>query len=623
MTSDPDAAFFDQILEHLRQSRGFDFATYKRSSLMRRVVSRMHTVGVQTFEQYLDYLQVHQDEFLPLFNTILINVTSFFRDADVWAYLASDVLPDLLANRPASEPLRVWSAGCASGQEPYTFAILLAEQVGLETVRDRVKIYATDLDEEALTEARQAHYSERQLAEMPREYRDKYFEHAGDRFSLNRDLRRALIFGRHDLIADAPISRIDVLLCRNTLMYFNADAQARVLERFYYSVKSGGYLMLGRAEMLFNHTALFAPVDLKRRVFRTVPKNIQRNRMLVLAQTGQDAMATVPQYYRLRDAAFETDAIPQLVLDGSSRLVAVNGAARREFGVALHDLGRPLHDLDISYRPVELRAAIDRVVTEIRDVDIKGVRWSLNGAARYFNVTLTPLLEEDRSLIGTRVSFVDVTELQLLQDELDQSKRELETAYEELQSTNEELETTNEELQSTVEELETTNEELLSTNEELETMNEELQSTNEELQSTNEELQTMNDELRNRSRELSLTNAYLESVFSSLRSAVIVVDRDCRIRVWNNRAEQLWGVRRDEARDAHVLSLDIGLPLGDLAAPLRDVLAGTKDLVDVRLPAVSRRGKAIECGVTVNPLRSLDRGIDGAILVMEEIQGTS
>ena len=613
MSSRTDAAFFNQILEHLRQTRGFDFTAYKRSSLMRRVMKRMQAINVTNFEQYLDYLQVHQEEFGALFNTILINVTSFFRDAEVWAFVTNELVPSLLKSRPDNEPLRVWSAGCASGQEAYTIAMILAEHIGLDGLRDRVKIYATDVDEEALTEARHAGYSERQLADVSQHLLAKYFDRVGGQLSFNRELRRSVIFGRHDLVLDAPISRVDLLLCRNTLMYFNADAQTRILARFYFSVNPGGYLLLGRAEMLFSHASLFTPVDLKRRIFKTVPKPNQRDRLLILAQTGRDAMANhAPNNHRVREAAFESDLVAQLVLDQTHRLVAANGPAREFFGVGVQDVGRPLQELDISYRPTELRAALDRVVAESRPITINSVRWSTNGEPRYFDITLSPLLDEDdRAMIGTRIAFVDVTRFHELQEELQHSKQELETAYEELQSTNEELETTNEELQSTVEELETTNEELQSTNEELETMNE-------ELQSTNEELQTMNDELRNRSTELNSANSFLESVFTSLQAAVVVLDRDSRVQVWNHRSEHLWGIRADEAMQEHFLGLDIGLPVQELKTPIREVVSGAKDHVEIVLPATSRRGKAIECRVTITPLRELDRAIAGTILLMEE-----
>jgi two-component system CheB/CheR fusion protein len=612
MNSHSDVAFFEQILEHLRQTRGFDFTAYKRTSLMRRVIKRMKTVNVQTFEQYLDYLQVHQEEFGALFNTILINVTSFFRDADVWTYIRTEILPAFLRDPSAHEPVRIWSAGTASGQEAYTLAMLVAESVGVEAVRERVKIYATDVDDEALHEARHAAYNARQLADVPPDFIEKYFERTGAVYTLNRDLRRAVIFGRHDLIQDAPISRVDLLLCRNTLMYFNAEAQTRILARFYFSVNTGGFLVLGRAEMLFSHAAMFTPVDLKRRIFKTVPKPSHRDRLLILAQTGRDAMPNhVPNHLRLRDAAFDSDTVPQVVLDPIGVLVAANSPARQQFNLSPRDVGRPFQDLDVLYWPAELRAAVARAIEERCAVVIKDIRWAAGAEVRFFDVAVTPLSDKDRTPLGTRITFTDVTSVKTLQDELQHSKQELETAYEELQSTNEELETTNEELQSTVEELETTNEELQSTNEELETMNE-------ELQSTNEELQTMNDELRNRSTDLNYVNSFLESVFTSLSSAVVVIDREYRIQVWNNRAEDLWGVRAEEAHHTHFLGLDIGLPVAELKQNIRDVLKGNGDNSDLLLAATNRRGRPIECRVSISPLRGDDKSITGAILLMDE-----
>src|SRR5215210_1706185 len=199
MTLPTDVEFFEPILKHLEHTRGFDFRAYKPTSLMRRIVRRMQVVNIPTFEHYLDHLQVDNEEFTALFNTILINVTSFFRDKDVWDALATDVLPSLFDGRDPSAPFRVWSAGSASGQEAYSIIMLLAEQLGADAVRDHVKVYATDLDEEALAEARSASYTSRQVQGVPADLLEKYFETNGDFYVFNRDLRRAVIFGQHDL----------------------------------------------------------------------------------------------------------------------------------------------------------------------------------------------------------------------------------------------------------------------------------------------------------------------------------------------------------------------------------------------------------------------------------------
>jgi two-component system, chemotaxis family, CheB/CheR fusion protein len=613
MATAADLQSFEDILEHLRQTRGFDFTAYKRASLMRRVLKRMHSVDVGTFEAYLDYLQVHQDEFEALFNTILINVTAFFRDADMWEYLNAHVLPEMLADRPPSSPVRVWSAGCASGQEAYTVAILLAERLGLEGLAERVKIYATDVDNEALTQARHAAFPLAQVADVPPAFLEKYFESDGTTATVNRELRRAVVFGAIDLIQDAPISRVDLLLCRNTLMYFNAEAQTRILNRFAFSLNPNGVLVLGRAEMLFSHSTLFTPVDLKRRLFRVNSKPNSRQRGGAPGDAARQTMVEpVPDEYRLRNAVFDAEPIAQIVLDATGVVVAANGRARHQFAISTRDIGRALQDLEVSYRPAELRSALERAITERRDVALKDVHWSINGDTRYYDIIVAPVFDEQRVLIGSRIAFEDVTRYRVLQSELHASKQELDTAYEELQSTNEELETTNEELQSTVEELETTNEELQSTNEELETMNE-------ELQSTNEELQTTNDEMRSRTLDLDRVNTFFESVFNCLRPAVVVLDRDFRVKVWNPGAKELWGVTSEEALGVNFLALDIGLPVASLGEPMRDVITGARPDAELTLAATTRRGKSIQCKVRLSGLRTPGRNeIAGVILNMED-----
>ncbi len=612
MTTPSESESFEQLLEHLRETRGVDFTAYKQTSLQRRVIKRMQAVAAPTLDAYLDYLELHPDEFAALFNTILINVTGFFRDPDVWTYLDTAVLPQLIENRSDSEPLRIWSAGSASGQEAYSVAMLLAEKFGIDGVRERAKIYATDVDEEALKEGRRAVFSVKDVEDLPTGFAERYFTIDGPTATMNRELRRAVMFGRLDLLQDAPISRIDLLLCRNTLMYFNAEAQRRILGRFSFSLNGHGFLVLGRAEMLFSHAAMFVPVDLPHRIFRVNARAHHRDRIGSLLLPGRDAMTNGSgAVSRLRQAAFDADTTAQLVVDSTGTLVSASAGARQQFAVATVDVGRPLQELEVSYRPVDLRSAMDRVVAEQREVTIKEIHHFVAGQPRYFDVTVAPIFDDQRAMLGMRIVFSDATSLHHLQAELHASKQELETAYDELQSTNEELETTNEELQSTVEELETTNEELQSTNEELETMNE-------ELQSTNEELQTMNDELRTRSMDADLLNSYLESIFSSLRSAVVVLDRDYRIQVWNRQSEDLWGMRADEAIGAQFQSLDIGLPVEQLAQPIRSVMNGEQSIVEKSVRALTRRGKTIDCVVSVSNLNSADGHNAGVIMLMDE-----
>ncbi|RBY83058.1 chemotaxis protein CheR [Geodermatophilus sp. TF02-6] len=606
---DPD---FEALLVYLRERRGFDFTGYKRPSLSRRVRRRMAEVGIGSVSEYQDHLEVHPDEFAPLFNTILINVTSFFRDRAAWDHLRDHLLPELLAS--AGPVIRVWSAGCASGQEAYSLAILLTDALGADEFRRRVKIYATDVDEEALAHARQALYTERELEGLTPAQVGEYFTSENGRYVFRKDLRRSVIFGRNDLVQDAPISHIDLLLCRNTLMYFTAETQARILGRLHYALKPTGLLFLGKAEMLLAHNQLFAPVDLTRRFFRKRDSGSVPDRRLVVPTARVAADDADEDLARLRHEALLSGPAAQFAVDADGRLAMANRQAERLFGVEQRDVGRPFQDLEVSYRPVELRASIAEAVQTRRPLWLRGVERRRPGQEpQLFDVQVVSLWREDGELLGTAILFDDVTRYRQLQGELEFANRQLETAYEELQSANEELETTNEELQSTVEELETTNEELQSTNEELETMNEELQSMNDELSSTNEELRATTD-------EVGAVNRFMNGVLSSFRAGVAVVDAELRVLVWNAAAEDLWGLRQDEVAGRHLLNLDVGLPVSRLQALLRRQVSGEGDGHDtLELDAVNRRGRPVRVRVTVTTFSETPGQRHGAVVLMDPI----
>lgn len=588
-----------ELLEYVKNTRGFDFTGYKLSTLSRRFQKRMAEVGIADFAEYQDYLEVHPEEFERLFNTLLINVTSFFRDPEAWQVIRQEVIPAILECWSHGEPVRLWSVGCASGEEAYTAAILLAEEMGIEAFRRRVKIYATDVDQEALSEARHATYQASDLEPLTPEQRDRFFDLTDSGYAFRRDLRRQIIFGRHDLVQDAPISKIDLLLCRNTLMYFNAETQQKVLARFRFALHDHGHIFLGKAEMLLAYSDVFVAVNLKHRIFRKLPTLNLQDRMLVMAQSGNQAAAgrLADDHERLREVGFDSGPQARIVVDVMGQVAMVNTKARELFNVTTQDLGRPLQDLEVSYRPVELRSRIDEAREQRRSIFLRDVVWHTPRKDMVIlEVEVCPLIDTGNSILGVSINFTDVTPYKQLRQELEHSKQELEVAYEELQSTNEELETTNEELQSSNEELETTNEELQSTNEELETMNE-------ELQSTNEELQTVNDELHDTSAAVNDSNNFLEAILASLQQGVVVINRDLVIQVWNTQAAELWGIRTDEAIGRHLLNLDIGLPLDELRQPIRDCLNEPGDRInEFTLQAVNRRGFHIQCAVTCTAL---------------------
>ena len=351
--------------------------------------------------------------------------------------------------------------------------------------------------------------------------------------------------------------------------------------------------------MLLVHSNLFTPVDLKNRIFSKVSVANLRDRLLVMANTVEDeSNHRLSRYMRMREMAFDSASIAQIVVDISGTLVLTNAQARAVFGLSPKYLARPFQDLELSYRPLELRSLIERAYAERRTISLTNVeRYLSNAEIQYLDVRIIPLEDVDNCLLGVSIAFHDVTRFIQLQEALQGSRQDLETTNEELQSTNEELETTNEELQST--------------NEELETMNE-------ELQSTNEELQTINNELSERTTELNRTNIFLVCILKSLQTGILVIDNNFNILVWNYMVEDLWGLRTDEVLGKSLFSLDIGLPVEQLRSPIRESLSGKQQFQEMILDATNRRGRQIKCYLAITPL--FGSVMEGAVLMMTDVE---
>ena len=602
----------ERLLDFLRVNRGFDFTGYKRASLSRRIRARMTSVGIEDYELYLNHLEVHPGEFQELFNTILINVTDFFRDSEAWRFLASEALPSLLARRGADEWIRVWSAGCATGEEVYTVAMLLAEHLGEEDFKRRVKIYATDADQEELVKARRGFFREDQVGSVPGELLERYFEPAEGGFVFRNPLRRSIIFGLHDVVHDAPISNLDLLLCRNTLMFFNREIQDRILVRFHFALAPHGLLFLGKSEMMVTGSKLFTPLSLKHRIFARANLGESDDTMPAISPKSGEAEprgATVPR--QLHEVAFDELPEPHLVTDAQFVLRLANRSARSLFGISQADIGRQFHELRLSYQPCDLRTPLEKVLSQREVQQVGQVDIASNDEGGHFEILVVPLAGKGQHIMGASVIFRDVTSHKDLQLALEQAARDREAALEQLQSANEELETTNEELQSANEELETTNEELQSTNEELETANE-------EMQSTNEELQTVHQELHVRSEQVHQINVFLNSILTNLEKGVIALDRNFSVMEWNRHAEKLWGLRAQEARGRSMFDLDIGLPFELLRDPVRACLRGASEREEFLVEATNRRGRRFLCRVICTVMKGDSESQPAIILFMEE-----
>ncbi len=259
---------FEALLNYLKHNQKCDLTGYKRSTLMRRFQHRMQNINnIDSYSSYLEYFQTHPEEYIALLDDVLINVTDFFRDLDAWEYLATEIVPKIITGKQPNEPIRAWSAGCSTGQEVYSLLILLAEALGVESCLQRVRCFATDADKAALRQARQGTYSELEVNSIPAPLREKYFEQTEKGYVFHSALRQRVVFAHHNLLQDAPMSKQDLLLCRNVMIYFNLKAQASILARFHFALKDTGFLFLGKAESVIDRRQIFTPISLKHRIY--------------------------------------------------------------------------------------------------------------------------------------------------------------------------------------------------------------------------------------------------------------------------------------------------------------------------------------------------------------------
>lgn len=471
------------LLQELAEQRNFDFRGYKKSTLERRFRRRMFQLNVGGYREYGEYIAKHPDEINELLNTLLINVTEFFRDPPAWEILRHEILPPLLKRIKPGHSFRAWSAGCASGEEPYSIAILLAEYFGSRVQDYDIKIYATDIDEEALNAARRGEYSLDSVQRIRPEWREKYF-HGKGLLRVNREIRRLVIFGRSNLGHDAPISHVNLLTCRNVLIYFDSDLQKQILMRLHYALEPGGVLFLGKSESQLTNSRQFQRINSRWRIFRRISTEptLDEYRDAQEENTGHvpnHSLRANADYEGLRQQhryLLETLRVGVLSLSADETIAQHNTSVLTLCGLPPADLtGRRLPDTDVFMRIPELGSQLQSTRANNESAHFQG-RIKSGAEEKLIEVTIRPLLDDKGQRRGTLIYLDDQT----VQEKLQTTVEELESTSEELQSANEELETTNEELQSTNEELETTNEELQSTNEELETTNEELQSLNEE-----------------------------------------------------------------------------------------------------------------------------------------------
>ena len=559
----------EAVLARIRDARNFDFRNYKRATLRRRIERRMGERGCDSISGYIGVLDSDPTEYDALIGSMLIKVTSFFRDPEPWETLSGRVIPQLLAEKRPGEEIRVWCAGCATGEEAFTVAMLFADALGPAFYNAELKVFGTDVDERAIAFARHGIYSRDQVAAAPQKLRERWFVEEGGGWQVRKEVRRAVVFGVNNLVSDAPISRLDLLLCRNVFIYLDAALQKRVLTRFHYALRRNGLLMLGKSELIPFAARLFEPVDLVRRIYR---KNgghdsvVGHERLLNVLEGGstdrdgrERVEVTVTEQFHHQ--VLEAVASAIIATDVTGTVLAWNGAAASLWGRPEGDVvGKKLAALNLPGLAGELLIEQSSAVREGRSQSERSpgtVTRASDSRLTQLEVEVTPLHSTGNEVNGLVYTARDITSVRELELELRKSTADRQNVYEELQTINEEMQSSNEELETTNEELQSANEELQTTNEELQSTNEELETTNEELQSTNAELDATNRELAARTEEINTLAYFQRTIIRSLGSAVVVLDEKGRVKVWNLAAERLLGLSEEEAQGQALWTLHV------------------------------------------------------------------
>lgn len=603
---------FRTFLDQLREESGIDFTSYKQPTITRRLQRRMVATDHKSIGDYLRFLKRHPEERQRLIASFLIKVTEFYRDPELFSYLREHVLPELMADaQKRGAELRLWSAGCATGEEAYSLAMIAAELTNASDAHANVRIFATDLDAEAVAFARRGTYPARALKAVPASLLERYFIEIDGEYEVRKDLRSMLVFGEHDLGQRAPFPRIDLVLCRNVLIYFTSALQRRALQLFAFSLRPGGYLVVGKSETVSPLAEYFAVDQPRQKVFRRVgerapipasrikeamnlappPRPVQQlNAAATLARSTQGSRDLTGQ----RAIAKADDVLLELpmgvvVIDQNYDIQLINTTARRIFGIHTHALDSDFLHLVKNFSPDALRTAID---AGMRGEAVAGVRVEtedeLPVAKKVFVISCFSLpMEErapnrfvvlvanddtERSQLLARQEFAEanLSRLRTTNDEVLVANQELTGTIAKLRAENEDLLVSAEEVQAATEEVETLNEELQASNEELETLNEELQATVEELNTTNDDLQARTIEIQEAALRSDVIRARLEGILSNISDAVLVIDQAEKVVLTNPAYDATFGA----AGISQIFEDDTEAPIPAEHSPLRRAARG-------------------------------------------------
>ena len=621
--SEHERSSFERICILLRSRTGHDFSLYKKSTIYRRIERRMGIHAIDSISDYVRFLEENPPESDLLFKELLIGVTSFFRDPESWRQLAEEVLPALIASRPEGAVLRAWVAGCSTGEEACSLAITFMEV--LERLRPRVsvtlQVFATDLDRDAVEKGRQGFYAPAAMAGLSDERRAAWFTPEENGFRLRKEIREMLVFATQDVIQDPPFIRLDLLLCRNLLIYLSSDLQKRVLPLFHYSLNPDGCLFLGSAESIGPFTDLFVPLPGKARLFHrkansqtpgfapfpiTPPLPREGLREATVPKTSVNLQSLADQVLLQRFAP------PAVLSSEAGDILYISGKTGKYLEPAMGKANWNLFAMAREGLRADLGMAFRKALGQTDPVVIRGLRVGVNGGTQIVDLTVQAL-QAPEALKGTVMTvFSD----QPVSPPVKSSKagRNLPSDLARLAELEAELKSALEELQSNREEMQTSQEELKATNEELQSTNEELTTSKEELQSLNEELQTVNAEQQSKVEELSATNNDMKNLLDATDIATLFLDEHLHVRRFTKGATRIF----------KLIQSDVGRPITDIVSNLdypdleRDATEVLRTLVFSEREVSAQQGAAW-FSTRILPYRTIQNAIGGVVVTFTEI----
>ena len=610
---------FRELLYLLRARKGTDFTYYKQSTIRRRIVRRMGLNRMENLADYLAYFRDNPPEQELLYHDLLIPVTGFFRDPKVYNHLCGSVLPQLLKGKDYTNPLRIWVAGCSTGEEPYSIAMCLYESLGDKTGGGNVQLFASDVSESSIAKARSGMYSKREIAGLSSEQQERYFTKVNGSFQVNKPIRDMCIFACHNFLKDPPFARMDLVSCRNVLIYMEPFLQKRALTTFHYALKESGYLLLGNSETVAPAGDLFTPTGQKEKLYAR--KAVRGRFLQTVLEKNESFLNDKTAMAKLRDdfqkSADETVLArytpPGVVVNDQLDIVQFRGAT----GAWLEPSpGRPsLNVLKMAREGLafELRNVLHKVRTSSKAEVREHIPFETSGKERWVTLEVIPLPNTAEAYY--LILFRDVTappgsagvaaagtgekdtELRKSIESLriQQLERELAQLREDMRSITEDQEAVNEELQSA-------NEELLSGSEELRSLNEELETSKEEIQSTNEELTTLNHELYDRNEQLNMARLYAESIVATMREPLVVLDKDMKVKTANKAYYKKFGTTEEQTEGRSLYALDGGQwNIPDLRVMLDNIGSKNETISDFEIAYI--QGEAGERRLLLNASR--------------------